>query len=243
MNTEHLSQHLHNVLLTLILATNILVATLLFKEGSPSLLKPSQARAEGSGLRKLQQEQEEYGYAVDGDVAFSHRGSSSSRRSRARGDALYLFADVAWQENVANGVFDALDKNNNGRLDFCDMREMFFDGRGDLLVLILNQRSLQVGGVGFTGEDFDFENLFDEGGACGEQAAGQPLIIPDDNEDIFPEGRGLESFVKVDWWEFMQEGLSIFNPRTHTLEPINTKGFLVDYSNEAWRNAFPGYSE
>ena len=41
MNTELLSQHLHNVLLTLILAT------LLFK-GSPSLVKPSQAQAEGS---------------------------------------------------------------------------------------------------------------------------------------------------------------------------------------------------
>ena len=242
MNTEHLSQHLHNVLLTLILATNILVATLLFKEGSSSLVKPSQARAEGSGLRKLQQEQEEYGYAVDGDVAFSHRGSSSSRRSRARGDALYLFADVAWQENVANGIFDALDKNKDGRLDFCDMREMFFDGRGDLLVLILNQRSLQVGGVGCTRADFDFENRFgDDGGACG--AAGQPVIIPIGNDDIFPGGGGFLSFVKVDWWEFMQEGLSIFNPRTQTLEPINSDGFLVDYSNEAWRNAFPGYSE
>ena len=52
MNTEHLSQHLNNLLLTLLLATNIL---LLFKEGSPSLVKPSQARAEGSGIRKLQQ--------------------------------------------------------------------------------------------------------------------------------------------------------------------------------------------
>lgn len=236
MNTELLSQHLHNLLLTLILAT------LLFK-GSPSSEKPSQARAEGSGLRKLQQEQEEYGYAVDGDVAFSHRGSSSSRRSRARGDALYLFADVIWQENVANGVFDALDKNNDGRLDFCDMREMFFDGRDDLLVLILNQRSLQTGGVGFTDDDFDFENLYEGPPHCGEQAVGirQRFIIPVGNEDIFPVG--FISFPKAGWWGFMQEGLSIFNPRTQTVELINTDGFLVDYSNEAWRNAFPGYSE
>ncbi len=215
MNTELLSQHLHNLLLTLLLATNVL---LLFKDGSPSLVKPSQARAEGSGIRKLQQEQlqqehyegiEKDGYN-DGDVAFHHRSSNRNRRDQR--DALYLFADVAWQEHVGNTVFDALDKNNDGRIDFCEFREMFLDGRRDLLALIIDQGSLQVGGRGFNEEDFDFENQLPEG-SCpdwnGFNQDGRPTYIPFSNEEIFPEGRvgfiGL--FPKRDWWRFMQEGL------------------------------------
>jgi len=227
MNTEHLSQHFHNVLLTLILATNVL---LLFKEGSPSLVKPSQARAEGSGIRKLQHEQEEYEVGVDGDVAMSHRsGSRNSRNRRGGRDALFEFADLDWQTRVVSGAFDALDKNNNGRLDFCELRQMVFEERQGLLVVILNQISLYSGGPGFTQDDFDAQN------PIGDRCPGTgSLVIPVDDLTLFPFGFTLNfgELSSNGWWSFMLRGIARMG------EPFDPSGFLSDYSSDEWHNLF-----
>ena len=145
MNTELL----HNLLLTLILATNVL---LLFKEGSPSLVKPSQAQAEGSGIRKLQQGQEEYQY--DGDVAFHHRTSGSRNRNRVR-DAFYIFGELAWDTRAASELFDALDRNKDGQLDFCEFREMLFQ---QTKIVSVDSQSIQpsIGRTWFSSRFCDF---------------------------------------------------------------------------------------
>lgn len=221
--------------------SRLLILILALLNGSPSMAKSS----ERSGLRKLQQEHyegiEKDGYN-DGDVAFYHGGSKNKNRRDQR-DALYLFAEVAWQERVANDVFDALDKDSDGTLGFCDMREMFFDGRDDLLVKYLNQRSLQTGGVGFTDDDFVLFTPL-PGSACGNSALpgpGGPFIIPVNNQEIFPQGLLRNGFPKAGWWGFMQEGLRVRNPGTNQLEPIDSDGFLDSYSNQEWRENFPAY--
>ena len=131
---------------------------------------------------------------------------------------------------------------------------MYFDDtRIELLELLLHQRSIQTGGIGFTSEDFDEENeLFDnEFLDCPGSRNQKFFIIPYNNVEIFPGGSSgrpfflpstrVFTFFKRDWWEFMLVGLRRIDPSTGEREPVNSDGFLRDYNYEDWGVTFPQY--
>ena len=173
-------------------------------------------------------------------------------------DAFYLFADLAWETRVASELFDALDKNKDGQLDFCELREMFLDGRQELLALILNQQSIKLGGRGFTQSyelnddrprfaDFDTQTQLKDArpGNCpdrnGFDQSTLPVYIPVTNHEIFPEGRFRGTFSKGGFWDFMQEGLRRFDTNANQFLLIDSSGFLRDYNYEEWSETFPRY--